>query len=303
MNLLVEVNPYIEKSYQIPKFSSTDTVEILEDKESINTNLLVVIDIFDYLDIDVNLMTYLGGESGKKYNELLSKKVVNSNIFSIKDNTVQKIKIWDNSRILNIESPYSRITNEEINGIIDLYSNEIENSNVTFLLNSETFYTDELISNFLKISNRSYNKTAISLFSHNKEFLKYKPSIIFIDHNFIESFAKKEITFLWERNNVIKEILEYGIEKIIYYDNKKSLNLYDSNNHLVLDTTNYKLEVSNYNKILAGFISSKLKNYDDEMSLKIGYAAGKINEDIDMDGSAYIKKSIQNINIESYKLK
>lgn len=301
MNILVDINPQLVKRYQIPGFKSSQTIEIENFSKSINNNALSIIRIFLDLDVDLKFVTYLGGQNGEDYQKELKKFQGDFIIHSIKDQTKEVIEIFDNSRNLIIDSKTPRLTNEDLNEIYDILSNLQAKSDYTMLLSNDHREMFDIFSNFISICRKSNKKVALSLNNEHINLLKFSPNLIAIDHDFLETYGNKEISFLWERDKVIRNILESGVEKIFYFDGKNRLTLFNKEeSYTVLNEINFY----NRDQVIAGYISSLRKDYDEEMCLKIAYSCNNLNfKEDSLNVTLDIKKNLKDLKIETNKWK
>lgn len=302
MNLIIDVNPYLKRSYKISQFTSNNPILSSEYENSINEDAINFSRIFSMFDINSRIFTYLGGFIGANYENILKEENSNLSIFKIRDTSLEKIYIYDGIRELNILTKSPRITNDEISEIYSLYSKEIEDMNYVIFSNSHNSpYEEEFFMNFMNIAYRANIKTAISLNEENiKRLIQFRPTVVLVDKEALEAYSGKEVNFNWEISKIITSLVESGINKVLYLTKKGHLQLQDATTILTASSDEIDFSQTSKDKILAGFLAGMNKRYDDEMSLKIALASCKLalkKEELNRDASD-IKANIKNIKIE-----
>lgn len=302
MNLIVDINPYLTRSYRISQFSSNTGIVAENYETSINTNAINYSRIFNMFDVESKIFTYLGGFIGSNYLSILEGENRNLAILKLRDSTLEKVQIYDGIRELNIFTRAPRITNDEINDIYESFYKEAEKNKYIILTDSsDSQYEEEFYMNFINIANKINIKTAISTNKDNiKNIVKQLPSVILVDKEGLETLFNKEFNFNWEINKAITELLETGISNILYYSKKGMLQLHYGTNIYKTNGEGFEYKEENKEKILAGYLAALNKNYDSNMSLQIALAASSLElkkETLNRDASE-IKAKIKNIEIE-----
>ncbi len=306
MILIADINPFIKKKYKIPQFSSNHTVSVEDYKVSLDTDLKNIFRVFNTLDSKTSLLTYTGGREGEIYEKLISKEVDNYSLLSIRDSLLEVLEIYDSNRNLSISTIDPRLTNEELNELYSLYDREIESKDYILISeNLKSSYRDDIINNFLKIAYKSGIKIGISSKESSiKQIIKHKPYLVVLDKNALEEYSSKEISFIWESNLIIKGLLEEGISKIIYYNNKNEIQLFSEGNIFTISPEE-RINIFNKDMMLSGYIAAKDRNYDEEMALSIGLAFVKISQsqEVIKEDASIIKKLIKDMKVDKLYVK
>lgn len=302
MNLIVDINPYLIRKYQIEKFVLDTDIEAKDSSVDINPDGIIASRIFDTFNVNNKIFTFLGGLNGEKYKRILSYENPDLVIYQVRDETSEEIMIEDGNRTFNIYSKHPRITNEEFREIYAKILNELENSDFMILTRGRKVeYEESVYLNILNMAHKASVKSGISSNGESlKEIIKRKPYIIIVDKNALENYSKMEITFNWELNKISNSILENGVEKILYFKEDGNLKLFTKNYIYETESEGFEFDESLKDRILAGYGAARARGYDEEMRLSIALAASEVplNRATMKRDAAEIKNRMKDIRVE-----
>lgn len=307
MNLIVDIDPYLRKSYKIKQFSSAEALEAEDFQIEINNSAINYSRIFSMFDIYSEIFTYLGGFVGDNYRAILERENSNLDFVQIRDTTREKLHIYDGIRDLNIYSSTPRITNDERARIYEGYLGAIEDKDYIILPSTkDSVYEEEFYVNFINVAYKAGKKLALCADKDNiVNLVRYRPNIILVDRQALEAYSSKELNFNWEINNVIKDLLAGGIKTVVYYSDKGLVQVQNAEVILTTEGQGFEFSRCNKDKVLAGFIASLNKRYDLEMAAKIALATSNLKlkrEELNRDAGV-IKAHINNIEVEQVNVR
>lgn len=304
MNLIIDINPYLIRKYQIEKFILDSNIEAEDNIVDINPDGIIASRIFDTFNVNNRIFTFLGGLNGEKYKRILSLENPDLVIYKVRDETSEKIVVEDGNRTFNIISKQPRITNEEFRGIYSNVLNQLENSEFMILTGGrEVEYEENIRLNILNMASKAGVKSGISSNGENlKEIIETKPYIIVVDKKALENYSQMEITFNWELNKIANSILENGVEKVLYFKEDGNLKLFTKESIYETESENFVFDESLKDRILAGYGAARARGYDEEMRLSIALAASEVPLDratMKRDASE-IKNRMKDIRVERF---
>lgn len=302
MNLIVDINPFLIKNYEIPIFSADRPVYAENIYEDINENGINAFRILNMFDVRNKIFTFLGGSTGSDYLEILKSEALDYDVFRLRDKTVEKLEIHDKLRNLNVFTNTPRITNEEFRDIYSRFSDAISEKEFIVLTESNgVSYEEEVYSNFINMAYKAGIPIGISANKNNvKKIVENKPYILVLDKESLEEYSETQVNFNWEISKVCKGLLNSGVGKVIYYNPKGNLQMF-TKTHVY--TTNGEESFYNPNykdRILSGYVAALNKNYEEEMRLSIALAVTGIElkrETLKRDASQ-VKNLMKNIIVE-----
>lgn len=302
MNLIVDINPYLIKNYEIPHFTTDGDVRSENSSVDINEGAINAFRILNMFNVKNKIFTFLGGSTGSDYLNILKSEGVDYNIYKLRDKTVEKLQIHDNLRNLNVFTKIPRITNEEFDDIYSEFSQELEHKNFVILTDSgEAPYEEEVYGNFINMAYKAGVQIGVSANIHNiRKIVETKPYLIVLDKETLEEYAQNQINFNWEINKVCKGLLESGIGKVIYYNPKGNLQLFTEDYVYNTNGENSDFNEDFKDRILAGYVAAMNRNYEEEMRLSIALAVTGIElkrETLKRDTSQ-IKTKMRTIEVE-----
>lgn len=302
MNLIVDINPYLIKNYEISHFTTDIDVRAEHSYEDINEGAINAFRILNMFDVKNRIFTFLGGSTGSDYLNILKSEVVDYSIYKLRDKTVEKLQIHDELRYLNVFTKIPRITNEEFDDIYSEFSQEIQHKNFVILTDSgEVPYEEEVYGNFINMAYKAGVQIGVSANVHNiRKIVETKPYLLVLDKEALEAYADNQVNFNWEINKICKGLLDSGVGKIIYYNHKGNLQLFTEDYVYSTSGENSDFNSDFKDRILAGYVAAMNRNYEEEMRLSIALAVTGIElkrETLKRDTSQ-IKTKMRTIEVE-----
>ncbi len=302
MNLIVDINPFLVKNYEIPQFSADQSVQTKKSYEDINEGAINSFRILNMFDVKNRIFTFLGGSTGSDYLEILKSEVVDFSIYKLRDKTVEKLEIHDKLRKLSVFTNTPRITNEEFADIYSEFSNELHDKKFIILTDANgVSYEEEAYGNLINMAYKAGIPIGISVNKDNiKKIVEKKPYLLVLDKESLEEFAETQVNFNWEINKVCKGFLESGVGKVLYYNPKGNLQLFTKDFIYTTNGENISFDKDYKDRILAGYVAAYNKNYEEEMRLSIALASTGIElkrETLKRDTSQ-VKTRMKNIEVE-----
>lgn len=302
MNLIVDINPFLIKNYEIPVFSADQPVHVKKTFDDINDSSINAFRILNMFDVKNKIFTFLGGATGFEYLEILKSEALDYDVFKLRDKTVEKLEIHDKLRNLNVFTNTPRITNEEFRDIYSRFSDAISGKNFIILTDTNgVSYEEEVYSNLINMAYKAGIPIGISANKDNiRKIVENKPYLLVLDKEVLEEYAETQVNFNWEINKVCKGFLDSGIGKVIYYNPKGNLQLFTKTHIYTTSGENISYDADNKDRILSGYVAALNKNYEEEMRLSIALAVTGIElkrETLKRDVSQ-VKTQMKNILVE-----
>ena len=302
MNLIVDINPFLIKNYEIPVFSADQPVHAKKTFDDINDNSINAFRILNMFDVKNKIFTFLGGPTGSEYLEILKSEALDYDVFKLRDKTVEKLEIHDKLRNLNVFTNTPRITNEEFRDIYSKFSDAISGKNFIILTDTNgVSYEEEVYSNLINMAYKAGIPIGISANKDNiRKIVENKPYLLVLYKEALEEYAETQVNFNWEINKVCKGFLDSGIGKVIYYNPKGNLQLFTKTHIYTTSGENISYDTDYKDRILSGYVAALNKNYEEEMRLSIALAVTGIElkrETLKRDVSQ-VKTQMKNILVE-----
>lgn len=302
MNLIVDINPYLIKNYEISKFAADETLVANSYFYDTNKGAVEAIRILNMFDVDNKLFTFLGGYTGEEYLNILKGETSEYRIFKIRDKTVEKLEIYDKMRKLKVFTSPPRITNEEFSEIYSIFSEEMEGQKFIILTAAEgVSYEDEVYGNFINMAYKAGLQIGVSVNRGNIQILtKRRPYLLVLSQNTLEEYADTKLNFNWEVKKTCKGLLDLGVGKIILYNRKGNLQLFTKEHIYSTSGEDYVYKPKNLDRILAAYVAAMNRNYEEEMRLSIALAITAVDlkkKTFNRD-AGQVKNLIQGIKVE-----
>ena len=304
MNLIVDMNPYLKREYEVEKFIKNKDLDAISSDISIEGMAKEILKLHDILGAKYGYLTLLGGESGFLYENILKESVENIEIVKTKDEIRELIKINAEEDFLKVFTKRPRITMEEEQEFYSTYMEKIDDAEITIINDDLKEKEDsEKLKNLSNISYKKGKKIAIVPNSGNiEEIIDSNPFLIILDKNTLESYLNCELDFEWEINKAINSILNKKASEIIFINNKDEISLYKSSGiQRAIFKKENKFELDK-TRAITGYSIGIEKNYDKEMCLQVALACGKLSaEDLkEKTDASRIKELMKFIEIERY---
>lgn len=315
MILSIDLNPVMKRSYKLDKFNyGTENIANSTSYEPGGEGIELAY-LLNSFNEDVLVTGFLGGINGSYIHENLKEKGIIHDFLPIKDNSGSKISIGTvdlfgtKGQVLCptiIVDNGPRVTREEVGGFYELYSNLLRNSRIVCGLGSLPMAVPkDIYFDLISMANKSYSRFFLAI---NGEELKYaleaSPYMVVLSKEELEDLIKLKLDYRSEIIRGGKFILEKGVKLLVIDLGKKgSLVLTEEKVYSVefVDLDKDEIEI-NYGHLMAGYAISLKRNYDYEMTLKLGQACGMVKSlyDEDIIDMSNIKKIMNHIEITSF---
>lgn len=277
MILTLDLNPRMDRRYALDKIHIGKDTKAKSLIYSPGGNGMVATNLLHTFNERSFMTGFLGGVSGESFHKKLTEMSIMHEFVSIKEETATNIQIVDeNKNYTTISEDGPRITREEVVSFYELYSSLIENANIICGL-GELFplgTPKDIFFNLILMANKKNKKFILDIsgeeLSHG---LDASPYMVIMRQSELEDITKLSLTF---ENEIIKAgryILDKGIEFVI-------IDLKSKGSIVLGQEKGYRIEVPYYdringknNKVMSsGFALGIHRNYDIEMTLKLGQA-------------------------------
>lgn len=303
MILSIDLNPIINREYFLSKLSCGDKNIADSFRNEPKGKAIDLAKVLMSFNEDVLLTGFLGGVNGAFIHEALKEKGIPHDFQPIKDESSGSICIAEEGKeptVIIDRGP--RITRDELGGFYDLYSNLLVRSNIICALGiPPVSVPKDIYFDLITMGNKFGRRFFLSA---KGEELKYgieaSPYMVILSKNDLEDLIGLKLDYRYEIIQGGKYILDKGVKLVVIeLGNNGSLVLTEDKGYSV-EFTDFDLErvQINHGHMMSGFVISYMRNYDYEMTLRLGQACGAVssiyNENIDM---SYIKKIMNHIEI------
>lgn len=218
MFLTIDLNPYIEKRYNVDNININKDINIKDSKYSPGTKGIISSTILKMFSERCFLTGFLGGLNGEYYHQELLKLNIPHDFIPIKEETRAQIILEDKNNYINIHEESPRVTREDISKFFELYSKLVEKSNIIYGLSNrlgagvpEDIYYDLI--NIGKSKNKRFILHAKSL--KLKKGIEAIPYMVILDKKQLEYLLNVKLHFQNEIIRGSKYLLDRGVEFVI----------------------------------------------------------------------------------------
>ena len=305
MILTINLNPVLEKIYYIDKLLPRIETQAEKTLYKSSGSCINTTQILNNLNLDVLPIGFLGGLNGKFIYNDLSDQGIESEFIEIKDETQCSTNIIENGKFLcKITESKPRVTREELVSLYELYKHNINNYNIICgVALSPIGVPDEIYFDLISLSNSKDKKFLLDTSGINLKYgIDAKPYMVKLKVSDLEDLTNLQLNY---ENEIIKAanyILGKGIKLVIIDLNEKGSIVLNQERGYRLELNNLDIKSLNIDQgyILAGYAFGMEKDYDLEMTMKLGQAfriAYGLAENIDDIDMSDIKKIMGNITI------
>lgn len=277
MILTVDLNPRMDRRYTLDKIHigrDTKAKSLIYSPGGSGMLANTLLHTFN----EKSFMTgFLGGLNGEYLHNKLIEMGIMHEFVPIREETATNIQLIDemkNCTTISEESP--RITREEVVNFYELYSNLIENTNIICGLGDilPLGVPKDIYFNLITLANKKNKKFILDIKGEELSIgIDAAPYMVIMRQSELEDFTKLSLTF---ENEIIKAgryILDKNVEFVI-------IDLKSKGSIVLGQEKGYRIEIPYYSRkdgedykgMSSGFALGINRNYDIEMTLKLGQA-------------------------------
>ncbi len=297
MILTIDLNPAIDRNYTLDKICLGKDTKVKSSVYSPGGNGIISSVLLDTFNEDSFITGFLGGINGEYYHRNLSEMGIMHDFVPIKDETRANIKLLDqedNLTTLSEEGP--RVSRDEIVKFYELYSRLLEDANIVCGVGSVPLgVPKDIYFDFVSLSNKNNKKFILDVEGDNLAYgVDASPYMVILKQKDLEDLMKLSLSF---ENEIIKAgryMLDKGIQYVIVdLEKRGSIVLGQEKGYRIeipyLSITNNVVKNSG---MAAGFALGINRNYDMEMTLRLGQA---------FNIAPYLESHIMNIEMSDIK--
>ncbi|WP_312667711.1 1-phosphofructokinase family hexose kinase [Tissierella praeacuta] len=303
MILNIDLNPTLERNYlldkiYLEKYNKAKSFDYSPGGKAFTTSILL--DIFN----EKSFVTgFLGGINGEHFHRKLAEMKMAHEFIPIKEETRTVIKLEDEEAYTIISEEGPRITREEVVSFYELYAKLIENSSIVCGLSSflPQGVPKEIFFDLITLANKKGKKFILDVGADELfHGIDAAPYMVSLNQRELEGFMKISLDF---ENEIIKAgryILDRGVEFVV-------IDLQNRGCLVLGQEKGYRVEIPylgnkfrGYSYISAGFALGINRNYDIEMTIRLGQAfsiVSNLEHDIMKVEVSDIKKFMSQIEI------
>ncbi|MBU5255116.1 1-phosphofructokinase family hexose kinase [Tissierella praeacuta] len=303
MILNIDLNPTLERNYlldkiYLEKYNKAKSFDYSPGGKAFTTSILL--DIFN----EKSFVTgFLGGINGEHFHRKLAEMKMAHEFIPIKEETRTVIKLQDEEAYTIISEEGPRITREEVVSFYELYAKLIENSSIVCGLSSflPQGVPKEIFFDLITLANKKGKKFILDVGADELfHGIDAAPYMVSLNQRELEGFMKISLDF---ENEIIKAgryILDRGVEFVV-------IDLQNRGCLVLGQEKGYRVEIPylgnkfrGYSYISAGFALGINRNYDIEMTIRLGQAfsiVSNLEHDIMKVEVSDIKKFMSQIEI------
>lgn len=277
MILTIDLNPTMDRKYIIDKIRLGEDKKAKSSTYSPGGNGIVASTLLDTFNEKSFMTGFLGGINGEYFHRKLSEMSIMHEFIPIKEETRTTIRIIDdeeNNTTISEEGP--RITREEIVSFYELYSRLIEKTNVICGLGDSLplGIPKDIYFDLITLANKKNKKFILDIKGDELSYgIDASPYMVILRQSELEDLMKLSLTF---ENEIIKAgryILDKGVEFVVIdMKNKGSIVLGQEKGYRVEIPYYNRKNGKDYSGMSSGFALGINRNYDIEMTLRLGQA-------------------------------
>lgn len=279
MILTIDLNPSTDRKYILDSISLNEENRAKSLVHLPGGNGVTIARLLNIFNENTFITGFLGGTNGEYYHKKLAEVGIMHDFIPIKDETRASVKLVDNSgNMTTISESGPRITREELVGFYELYSKLILDSSIICASGSLPLgVSNDIFFDLIVMSNKKERMFILDVSSEElANGIDASPYMVIINKAELENLVNLNLNF---ENEIIKAgryILDKGVKLV-------AINLYEKGMIVLGQEKGYRLEINNLgtaiNKkcnsgIMSGIVLGINRNYDFEMTLKLGQAFG-----------------------------
>lgn len=277
MILAIDLNPTTYRKYAVDRVSLNEETKAKSLVYSPGGTGITIARLLDIFSENSFITGFLGGTNGEYYHRKLSEIGIMHDFAPIKDETRTTVKLADGEgNLITVLESGPRITREELVRFYELYSKVIDRSDI--ICASGTLpqgVSNDIYFNLITMANRKEKLFILDVAGEElAEGIDASPYMVIISKQELQSLIKLNLNFENEIIKAGKYILDKGVKVVV-------INLQERGTIVLGEEKGYRLEMPSLDidmnmmdncGILAGIALGINRNYDFEMTLKLGQA-------------------------------
>ena len=277
MILTIDLNPAIEKNYIVDNLSMGNNIKANSFTYNLWGKGVNVAKLLNVFNENSFITGFLGGINGEYFHTKLRDVGIPHEFVGIKEEIRTIIKLRDISgNYINIMEEDPRITREELVKFYNLYSRLIENMDIICGLGSALplGVPKDIYFDLITLANKKRKKIILDGTGDKFKYgIDASPYMVIVNKGELEGLMNMTLDF---ENEIIKAgqyILDRGVGFVI-------IDLQDKGSIVLGQEKGYRVEIPNYDcdlgkdhsGMMAGFALGINRNYDLDMTMKLGQA-------------------------------
>ncbi|MCQ4922728.1 PfkB family carbohydrate kinase [Tissierella carlieri] len=305
MILNIDLNPNLDRNYILDKVYLGKNNNTKSSSCSPSGKAFISSILLDAFNEDSFITGFLGGINGEYFHKRLTEMKMAHEFIPIKEETRTIIRLKDNENDTTILEEGPRITREEIVSFYELYSRLVERTNIICGLGSllPQGVPKDIYFDLITLANKRGKKFILDIGEDGLSYgIDATPYMVILNQRELEDILKVSLHF---ENEIIKSgryILDRGVEFIVIdLQNRGSLVLGQDRGYRVeIPYLGNTIANIDYNGMSAGFALGINRNYDIEMTIRLGQAfniVSNLESDIMKIEASDIKRLMSQIEI------
>ncbi|WP_406241781.1 1-phosphofructokinase family hexose kinase [Tissierella carlieri] len=305
MILNIDLNPNLDRNYILDKVYLGKNNNTKFSSCSPSGKAFISSILLDAFNEDSFITGFLGGINGEYFHKRLTEMKMAHEFIPIKEETRTIIRLKDNENDTTILEEGPRITREEVVSFYELYSRLVERTNIICGLGSllPQGVPKDIYFDLITLANKRGKKFILDIGEDGLSYgIDATPYMVILNQRELEDILKVSLHF---ENEIIKSgryILDRGVEFIVIdLQNRGSLVLGQDRGYRVeIPYLGNTIANIDYNGMSAGFALGINRNYDIEMTIRLGQAfniVSNLESDIMKIEASDIKRLMSQIEI------
>lgn len=304
MILAVGFDSFLEKRYYLDEYNKLGDNQVEVFNYDLGGKSIDTARVLKNLNLDVFLIGFLGGLSGRFIFEGLKDLGIYNDFINIKDDTPANILVFQNEEFLfKLKEPNPRVTREELVSFYNLYERIVYKYEFICAIGKVPIgISKDIYFNLIKIAKNNGRRLILDISGEELSLgIQGIPYMIKLKPSDLEELSKIKIRYKSEMINLALAYIEKGIKIIVIdLDEAGSLVLTEEFGYRV-EIINRKYELKEDNGyMIAGYAFGLSKKYDFETIIKLGQSmriAYGSRDDLNLIDMSDIKKEMKNIEI------
>ena len=305
MILTIDLNPTTDRKYILDNISLNKENKVKSLVHLPGGNGVTIARLLNVFNEDTFITGFLGGTNGEYYHRRLADVGIMHDFVQIKDETRTTVKLIDddgNNTLISESGP--RITREELVGFYELYSNLTLKSNIICATGSiPPGVSSDIFFNLIVMANKKEKLFILDVIGEElNQAIDASPYMVVVSKEELENLINLNLNFENEIIKAGKYILDKGVKLVVINLHNKGIMVLGQENGYRIEITNIETDMNKKDNsgIVAGMILGMNRNYDFEMTLKLGQAfsiAYNKESDINTIEMSDVKKMMGEIEI------